>query len=97
MLKRGQGYAGFMHIIDASGLLQIYTRLNDLGEIVYNKIVKESDLGDIIGVKGYLFKTRTNELTLRVEEYTHLSKSLRPLPINFMGWLIKRSLEEKDI
>jgi lysyl-tRNA synthetase class 2 len=95
MLKRGQGKAGFMHIKDASGLLQIYTRLNDLGENVYNKIVKESDLGDIIGVKGYLFKTRTNELTLRVEEYTHLSKSLRPLPDKFHGLADKEIARRK--
>ena len=59
MLKRGQGKAGFMHIKDRSGTIQIYVRLNDLGEDQYDTVM-HSDLGDIVGVKGYLFRTNTD-------------------------------------
>lgn len=90
MLKRGQGKAGFMHIKDRSGTMQIYVRLDDLGEDQYD-VVSHSDLGDIIGVKGFLFRTKTNELTIHATQYTHLTKALRPLPDKFHG------LQDKEI
>lgn len=94
MLKRGQGKAGFMHLKDRSGSLQLYLRLDDLGEEAYD-IVRQSDLGDIVGVEGYLFRTNTNELTLRVTTYTHLSKALRPLPDKFHGLADKEIARRK--
>jgi lysyl-tRNA synthetase class 2 len=94
MLKRGQGKAGFMHIKDRTGSLQIYVRLDDLGEDAYD-IVKHSDLGDIVGVEGYLFRTNTDELTLRITKYTHLSKALRPLPDKFHGLADKEIARRK--
>jgi len=94
MLKRGQGKAGFMHLKDRSGSLQLYLRLDDLGEDAYD-IVRQSDLGDIVGVEGYLFRTNTNELTLRVTTYTHLSKALRPLPDKFHGLADKEIARRK--
>jgi len=90
MLKRGQGKAGFMHVKDRSGTMQIYVRLDDLGEDQY-EVVSHSDLGDIIGVKGFLFRTKTNELTIHATHYTHLTKALRPLPDKFHG------LQDKEI
>jgi lysyl-tRNA synthetase class 2 len=90
MLKRGQGKAGFMHLKDRSGTIQIYVRLDDLGEDQYD-VVSHSDLGDIVGVNGFLFRTRTNELTIHVTNYTHLTKALRPLPDKFHG------LQDKEI
>ena len=90
MLKRGQGKAGFMHVKDRSGTMQIYVRLDDLGEEQY-AVVSHSDLGDIIGVKGFLFRTKTNELTIHATHYTHLTKALRPLPDKFHG------LQDKEI
>ena len=90
MLKRGQGKAGFMHVKDRSGVMQIYTRLDDLGESAF-EVVSKADLGDIVGVKGYLFRTKTDELTLYATEFTHLTKALRPLPDKFHG------LQDKEI
>ena len=94
MLKRGQGKAGFMHVKDRTGSLQLYVRLDDLGEDAYD-IVRHSDLGDIIGVEGYLFRTNTDELTLRATAYTHLSKALRPLPDKFHGLADKEIARRK--
>jgi lysyl-tRNA synthetase, class II len=91
MLKRGQGKAGFMHIKDRSGMIQVYVRLDDLGEEVYEHIVRPSDLGDIVGVKGFLFRTKTDELTIHATSFTHLTKSLKPLPDKFHG------LQDKEV
>lgn len=84
ILKRGQGKAGFMHLQDRFGKLQIYVRLDAIGEESFD-IYKQADLGDIIGVEGSLFKTNTGELSIRVSEYTHLTKALRPLPDKHHG------------
>lgn len=84
VLKRGQGKAGFMHIKDRYGKVQIYVRKDNLSKKEF-EVYKLSDLGDIIGVKGYLFRTNTNELSIHVSKYTHLSKALRPLPEKFHG------------
>jgi lysyl-tRNA synthetase, class II len=83
MTKRGQGKAGFAHIQDQHGQIQIYVR-RDVILDMYD-VFEKADLGDIIGVKGEIFKTKTGELSIRVLEYTHLSKSLRPLPDKFHG------------
>ena len=83
ILRRIMGKASFFHIQDVSGRLQIYIRANDLPE-VYEQF-KHWDLGDIVGVKGELFKTNTGELTVNAKELVLLSKSLRPLPDKFHG------------
>lgn len=83
ILRRIMGKASFFHIQDVSGRLQIYIRANDLPE-VYEQF-KHWDLGDIVGVKGELFKTNTGELTVNAKELVLLTKSLRPLPDKFHG------------
>jgi len=84
MLKRRQGKAGFMQIQDRDGRIQVYVRKDIIGEEAY-EIFKQSDLGDIVGIKGYVFKTNTGELTVKASEYVHLTKALRPLPDKFHG------------
>lgn len=84
MTKRDQGKAGFAHIQDQYGQIQIYVRKDVVGEETF-EVFQKADLGDIIGVYGLLFYTRTGELSIRVLEYTHLTKSLRPLPDKFHG------------
>lgn len=83
MLRRVMGKASFFHLQDVSGRLQVYITSNDLPE-VYESF-KHWDLGDIIGVKGYLFITKTGELTIHAQEVVLLTKSLRPLPDKFHG------------
>ena len=84
VLKRVQGKAGFITLQDRDGRIQIYVRFNDVGEFSFN-LFKHSDLGDIIGIEGHLFRTKTNELTVWAKEYTHLTKALRPLPDKWGG------------
>ncbi|MFH1519673.1 MAG: lysine--tRNA ligase [Candidatus Omnitrophota bacterium] len=81
--KREHGKSGFAHISDHSGKLQIYARANDLGEIF--ELFKDIDIGDIIGVRGKLFTTRTGEPTVLISELKLLSKALRPLPEKWHG------------
>ena len=84
VLKRGQGKAGFFHLMDLSGKIQCYARMDTLSEIewaVYNL----ADLGDIVGIKGVLFRTKMGELTINVLSYTHLSKAITPLPDKYHG------------
>lgn len=83
VLRRIMGKASFFHIQDVSGRIQIYIRANDLPEL-YEQF-KHWDLGDIVGVRGELFKTNTGELTLNAEYIELLTKSLRPLPDKFHG------------
>src|SRR5947209_360126 len=84
MSLRGQGKAGFGHLQQAGARLQIYIRLDDVGEKGFT-LYKLLDLGDIVGVRGYLFRTKTNELTIHAEEITLLSKTLLPLPEKWHG------------
>ena len=84
MLKRRQGKAGFINIQDRDGQIQVYVRQDQIGEDAY-EIFKLQDLGDIIGVEGIVFRTKTGELTVKAVQYTHLSKALRPLPDKFHG------------
>ncbi len=84
MSIRVQGKAGFAHLQQGGRRLQIYVRLDNVGEKAF-QLYKLLDLGDYIGVKGYLFRTRTNELTVHVEEITFLVKDLLPLPEKWHG------------
>ena len=84
MAKRIMGKASFCHIQDEEGKIQSYVSINDLGEESYKQF-KEYDIGDIIGITGFVFKTRTEEISVHAKEVTLLSKSLRPLPEKFHG------------
>ncbi len=84
MTKRGKGKAGFAHIQDISGQIQLYVRKDKIGEEAY-EIFKSSDMGDIIGVTGIMFKTKVGELSVKVTEFHLLTKSLRPLPEKYHG------------
>ena len=84
MLIRKMGKASFFTIQDKLGRIQIYISINDIGEDNYN-LFKTADIGDIVGVRGKVMKTRTGEVTLKCLEYTHLVKALRPLPEKFHG------------
>ncbi|MGL5979089.1 MAG: lysine--tRNA ligase [Erysipelotrichaceae bacterium] len=84
MTKRDQGKAGFMHIQDVDGKIQIYVRKDTVGEETF-EIFKKADLGDIVGIEGVVFKTNHGELSVKATAYTHLSKALRPLPEKFHG------------
>lgn len=81
---RAMGKATFLKLLDRDGILQIYVSQNDIGETAYAEF-KKLDIGDIIGVTGPLFKTKTGEITLRAQTYTLVSKSLRPLPEKWHG------------
>lgn len=86
MSRRIMGKASFMELQDASGRIQVYVTRDDLcpGEDkdLYNKLFKKLlDIGDIVGVKGFVFRTQTGEISVHAEELTLLSKALRPLPI----------------
>ena len=84
MAKRIMGKASFCHIQDSTGKIQSYVSINELGEESY-KAFKEDDIGDIIGITGFVFKTKTGEISIHAKELTLLSKSLRPLPEKFHG------------
>ena len=84
MAKRIMGKASFCHIQDSEGKIQSYVSINDLGEESYKQF-KEDDIGDIIGITGFVFKTRTGEISIHAKEVTLLSKSLRPLPEKYHG------------
>ncbi len=82
--KRIMGKASFCTIQDSDEKIQSYVSINDLGEEAY-KAFKTWDIGDIIGITGFVFKTRTEEISIHAKEVTLLSKSLRPLPEKFHG------------
>ncbi|MFG6121036.1 lysine--tRNA ligase [Thalassobacillus sp. B23F22_16] len=84
MTKRGKGKAGFAHIQDLSGQIQIYVRKDRVGEDAY-ELFNTADMGDIVGVTGTVFKTKVGELSVKADEFTMLTKSLRPLPEKFHG------------
>lgn len=84
MTKRGKGKAGFAHVQDLTGQIQIYVRQDAVGEEQYG-IFESADLGDIVGVKGKLFKTKVGELSVKLENFDLLTKALRPLPDKFHG------------
>ena len=84
MSKRGMGKAIFCHIKDDRGQLQLYIRKDDVSEQEFADF-RKYDIGDIIGVTGFVFKTKTEEISVHVKGVTLLSKSLRPLPEKFHG------------
>lgn len=84
MTKRGKGKAGFAHLQDLKGQIQIYVRKDAIGEEAYG-FFNTADLGDIIGVKGTVFKTNVGELSVKAKEVEFLTKALRPLPEKFHG------------
>ena len=84
MLKRVMGKASFATIQDTTGRIQLYVARDSIGEVLYESF-KHWDLGDIVGAVGVLFKTKTNELSIKVSEIILLTKSLRPMPEKFHG------------
>lgn len=84
MSKRGMGKASFIDIQDRDGKIQVYVRINEVGEEVYEDF-KKFDIGDIIGVKGDVFKTHKGEISVKAKEITLLAKSLQPLPEKWHG------------
>ncbi len=84
MLKRVMGKASFATLQDATGRIQVYVTRDDVGEDLY-ALFKHWDLGDIVGVEGHLFKTRTGELSIHATRIRMLTKSLRPMPDKFHG------------
>lgn len=82
--KRIMGKASFAHLLDGEGTLQFYVRRDDVGEEAYADF-KQMDIGDIVGIKGFVFKTRTEEISVHCQEIVLLSKSLRPLPEKYHG------------
>ena len=80
MSRRIMGKASFSHIQDGEGLIQIYVRRDDVGEEDYASFKKDYDLGDVVGIKGYVFKTQTGEISIHCSHIEMLSKCLHPLP-----------------
>lgn len=83
--RRDMGKASFMDILDGSGRIQVYLKINDIGEETYKEISSLWDIGDIVGINGFVFKTRRGEISIHVKEITLLSKSFLPLPEKFHG------------
>ena len=84
MSKRGMGKVSFCDLQDKSGRIQIYARRDEMDEDAYNRF-KKYDIGDIVGVRGEVFRTQKGEMSIRAHEITLLSKSLQPLPEKFHG------------
>lgn len=84
MTKRLMGKAGFFHLQDRDGRIQIYVRKDVIGDDLYD-VFEDGDLGDIVGIAGEVFRTNHGELSIKAEEYTHLTKALRPLPDKWHG------------
>ena len=82
MTRRIMGGSTFFNLQDSEGQIQIYIRKNDVGKEEYNEVFKRlTDIGDIVGIKGHVFKTGTGETTVYAKEFTLLSKTLRPIPL----------------
>jgi lysyl-tRNA synthetase class 2 len=90
------GKATFLKILDRKGKIQSYVRRDEIGEEEYAAF-KKLDLGDFIGIRGPLFRTKTGEVTVRAKEYRLVSKALRPLPKNGMVSLITNKFTASDI
>jgi len=85
MTRRIMGKASFAHVQDMTGQIQVYVRRDDLAEGIYNEQFKKWDIGDIIGVSGFMMLTNKGELSIHVTSIRLLTKSLRPLPEKFHG------------
>jgi len=94
MARREMGKAIFIDIADNNGRIQLYIKLNDVGELSFSDI-RKGDIGDIIGVTGFVFKTRMGEISVHCKTVTLLAKSLRPLPEKFHG-LTDRELKYRQ-
>lgn len=88
MTKRLMGKAGFMHLLDRDGQIQVYVRKDAVGDDWFDYF-KNLDLGDIVGVEGMIFRTNHGELSIKAHKLTHLTKALRPLPDKFHGLVDK--------
>lgn len=84
MAKREMGKASFAQVLDRTGQIQIYIRQDGVGEETY-KVFELCDIGDLVGVTGVVFKTKTGELSVKASEFVFLTKSLRPLPEKYHG------------
>ena len=84
MSKRVMGKASFAHVMDGTGQIQLYASRDGMGEENYAEF-KKFDIGDIVGVEGFVFKTQTGEISVHVQKMTLLAKSLLPLPEKFHG------------
>ena len=84
MSKRGQGKVMFCDLQDCTGRIQLFVKIDELGEEAYARF-KKNDIGDIVGVEGEVFKTKTEEISVRAKKVTLLSKSLLPLPEKYHG------------
>ncbi|MCG8373061.1 MAG: lysine--tRNA ligase [Balneolales bacterium] len=81
MTRRIMGKAAFFNLQDSEGTIQVYIRRDDVGVDNYNTVFKKLvDIGDIVGIKGFVFKTRTGETTVHAEEFEFLTKTIRPIP-----------------
>ena len=81
MTQRIMGKASFFTVQDSQGVIQVYIRRDDVGVTEYNKVFKKLvDIGDFVGIRGFVFKTRTGEITVHAEEFEFLGKTVRPLP-----------------
>ena len=85
MSRRDMGKASFIHLLDATGTIQSYVRIDDVGEDIYKEEFKKFDIGDVIGLSGFVFKTRTGEISIHAKSLCLLAKSLLPLPEKFHG------------
>ena len=84
MSKRGQGKVMFCDLQDSTGRIQLFVKIDEMGEEEYNRF-KKNDIGDIVGAEGEVFKTKTGEISVRTSSITLLSKSLLPLPEKYHG------------
>ena len=84
MSKRGMGRAVFLDLQDSTDRIQVYVRVNDIGKELFKEF-KKWDIGDIIGVKGFVFRTKMGEISIHAQEITLLSKALLPLPEKWHG------------
>ncbi len=91
MSMREHGKTAFMNIQDSTDTIQVYIRKDQIGDQAFDEVFKNLDIGDIIGVEGWIFRTKTGELTILVKKLTLLTKSLRPLPEKWHG------LKDKEI
>ena len=85
MSKRMMGKASFMDLRDKSGKVQLYVRMNEVGKEAFDRYVKKGDIGDIVGITGFVFRTRMGEISVHAESFTLLSKNLQPLPEKWHG------------
>ncbi len=84
MFKRVMGKASFIHLLDMKGSIQVYVRRDDIGEESYARF-KDMDIGDILGIVGPVFQTKSGEITVHAQELSLLSKAIKPLPEKFHG------------